>query len=150
MTEVEVYIYHVLKRFVSRQLLVLEVLTNLRPDIVAYENSSDIVIEELLPMLEQYKHAAFSGTWKDWDYYIHGRGCRLTHRGTDEPIEWDLPDLEVFDKHWFVNYLNWYAQRGSSFQNLTREQVFATLESLADKGLIERKSTVQYRLRSYG
>lgn len=51
------------------------------------------------------------GVWKDrdgneWEYYLHGMGCRLTNIRTGEPIDWEcnVPALEVW---FFLQYLEW-------------------------------------------
>ncbi len=49
------------------------------------------------------------GSWGEWSYYIHGRGCRLVHARTREPIEWDSPDLQTFDPSWFAHWLEWWS-----------------------------------------
>lgn len=41
----------------------------------------------------------------EWKYFLHGGGCRLTHRQTGERIEWDAGDLNTFNVDWFVAYL---------------------------------------------
>ncbi len=43
----------------------------------------------------------------EWEYYFHGSGCCLTHRGTGEAIDVDFfgPTGEYFDTFFFLNYL---------------------------------------------
>lgn len=43
----------------------------------------------------------------EWDYYFHGRGCCLTHRGTGEAIDVDFfgPTGEYFDFFFYLQYL---------------------------------------------
>lgn len=43
----------------------------------------------------------------DWEYDFHGRGCRLTHRGTGRVIDVDFfgPTAEYFDLYFYVQYL---------------------------------------------
>jgi hypothetical protein len=43
----------------------------------------------------------------EWEYFFHGKGCRLTHRGTGEAIDVDFfgPDGEFFDLFFYRNYL---------------------------------------------
>lgn len=49
-----------------------------------------------------------SGIWRgEWKHWAHGYGCRLTNLRTGEPIEWDAPDLDTFDEHWFWAHLAW-------------------------------------------
>lgn len=53
-----------------------------------------------------------SGIWKDkngkqWEYFLHGRGCALTNRETGEPLDWDVPNLHSFNLSRFFYYLTW-------------------------------------------
>ena len=43
----------------------------------------------------------------EWEYYFHGKGCCLTHRGTGEAIDVDFfgPEAEYFDTFFYINYL---------------------------------------------
>ena len=52
------------------------------------------------------------GIWRDdenneWQYFLHGGGCRLTNMKTGEPIDWDCPDLNSYDKYKFLHHLEW-------------------------------------------
>ena len=44
----------------------------------------------------------------DWEYFFHGRGCCLTHRGSGEAIDVDSfgETAEYFDIFFYLNYLN--------------------------------------------
>jgi hypothetical protein len=54
------------------------------------------------PLLLQY------GVWKKtWDYRLHGIGCKLTHRETKEPLQWDSPNPNAFRFDWFYEHLLW-------------------------------------------
>ena len=53
-----------------------------------------------------------SGVWKDtqqneWRYFLHGTGCFLTNLRTDEPIDWNCPDVNSYDTDKFLNHLIW-------------------------------------------
>ena len=52
------------------------------------------------------------GVWRDgenneWRYFLHGSGCRLTNIKTGEPIDWDCPDVNKYDKWKFMFLLIW-------------------------------------------
>ncbi len=50
------------------------------------------------------------GIWsksKEWIYFLHGGGCRLSNTFTGEVIDWDCPDVESFDPYSFLNHLSW-------------------------------------------
>jgi len=53
-----------------------------------------------------------SGVWRngensEWRYFLHGSGCRLTNIQTGEPIDWDCPDVNKYDKWKFMFHLMW-------------------------------------------
>lgn len=52
------------------------------------------------------------GIWRDseqneWRYFLHGGGCRLTNIKTREPIDWDCPDVNSYDRWKFMFHLQW-------------------------------------------
>jgi hypothetical protein len=104
-------VYSLVTRFVQRQKLALAALSEIRPDLLGGPG------KPVRPSKEDIKSTQ-SGYWgrdKEWRYFLHGRGCRLVHTVTGEPIEWDAPDVQRFDPHWFVNWLNWLrAQKDTS------------------------------------
>ena len=81
-----------------------------------------------------------SGIWRDhenneWQYFLHGGGCRLTNRKTGEPIDWDCPDVNSYDKYKFLHHLEWqlsYAERADKL-SLSRRLEKAELESLINE-----------------
>ena len=118
-----------IEQFVRRQVLVLTLMRKIRPDIVMYCRNEGS-FEEYQALHKKFHRNSQLGVWDDWNYFIHGNGCRLTHRITGEPIEWDVADLRSFDTYWFLNYVEWQlAQR-----ELSKEaQILA--DALAESGL---------------
>ena len=52
------------------------------------------------------------GIWHDseqneWEYYLHGGGCKLTNVETGEPINWDAPNVNSFTQMFFERHLLW-------------------------------------------
>jgi len=43
----------------------------------------------------------------NWEYFFHGNGCLLTHQMTGEVIDWDAPNVKVFDSWKFIYWLEW-------------------------------------------
>jgi hypothetical protein len=117
MNNVQQALYSLVKRYVERQKLVLEVMRDLRPDmIMRIENRGNAEFwatwtrERWQAFVLENARKSATGYWGDndeWEYRLHGAGCCLTHRKTQEPIEWDLGSLRRFDRFWFVNHLNW-------------------------------------------
>jgi hypothetical protein len=73
-------------------------------------------------------HTPPSGYWGDnneWQYFLHGGGCRLIHTVTGEPINWNATTVERFDKFWFLDYLLWL------FANDPTDAAVATLQPIA-------------------
>ncbi|MBC7812315.1 MAG: hypothetical protein H7175_14260, partial [Burkholderiales bacterium] len=105
------------------------------------------------------------GLWgenQEWEYLLHGGGCRLTHTVTQERIEWDASNLRRFDRGWFVNHLKWrldqpvedesvsvfkawYEDVASSKPKVNpssrplHDAVFPLLEELAQLGLLSQQ-----------
>lgn len=112
---IESAVYSLIKKYVKRQSIVLEALKDMRPDIVrrwmephAPKDISEATVD--------YYCLHPIGTWgsdREWDYFIHGWGCRLTHKQTGEPIEWDVGNLKIFDKNWFLNHLKWQLENNN-------------------------------------
>ena len=77
------------------------------------------------------------GTWRDsenneWRYFLHGGGCRLTNLGTGEPIDWDCPNVNSYDKYKFFYHLEWQmtaSERADKFK-LSRSVEKDTIKSL--------------------
>ena len=98
-------VYQRVKYFVQRQEIVLRALRYLRPEFVLYNRG----MVSLAVAWPTFKRVEQVGIWGEWHYFLHGRGCRLTHMDTGERLEWDLGSLLRFDKSWFVNHLEWQA-----------------------------------------
>ena len=82
----------------------------------------------------------------DWEYYFHGTGCCLTHRGTGEAIDVDFFDetADWFDDFFFVRYLaslkspEYAEQRLLDLHSSVKTIVLAWNE-LVELGLLERR-----------
>lgn len=149
-------VFNLAKKFVKRQDVVLAALNDLRPDIVMRAmniGSSKARAEARL----KYYRTSPTGDWNGWEYFVHGEGCRLTHKQTGERIEWDAGNLNKFDKTWFVNHLEWLLMQNSadkdiqivnsSFQLTARttqalqEIIFPVLVQLSEKGFLSRSES---------
>jgi uncharacterized protein DUF6896 len=151
-----------IQQYINRQQLVSEVIHQLRPDLLMLSTQTEWTPQRL-ELLEQQQELVKStpqkGQWGEWHYFFHGGGCRLVHVLTSEPINWDLPDLNCFDKFWFLEYLEWllsqarlnnsaailksaFADYSGSFQAFT----FLVLEQLKVLGhLADLDSQNKYR-----
>lgn len=145
-------VYKLVTQYVTRQELVLAAITELRPDILSLAKGE--TNEELLQMVKQYANVPQVGRWgpdKEWSYFIHGGGCRLIHTLTQEPIEWDAPNVRECDRFWFMNYLIWWLTQASSMDNepesllkkwfdnndeMLKRMVFETIDQLQKMGLL--------------
>lgn len=169
--------YILIQKFVQRQALVLEALRDLRPDLVIrLENSSKSELpagytrESWQALVLDYARRPATGDWgenKEWAYFLHGNGCRLTHKVTQERIEWDWGPLRRFDRFWFANYVKWLVDQDIEDKAIrtirewykqgadlgleheptygpTYDAVFPILEQLCQKGLISKRE--QYYL----
>jgi hypothetical protein len=76
--------------------------------------ANDAQIQKMLQLALRASERALpqSGIWQDrenneWRYFLHGSGCRLTNVKTGEPIDWDCPDVNKYDKWKFMFHLMW-------------------------------------------
>jgi hypothetical protein len=115
MDEVQDAIYRLVQQFVERQMIVRDAIAELRPSYLG------------LKLPHGRPSIGFWGENNEWKYIVHGVGCKLVHRNTGEPIEWDTPHLEIFDRYWFVNWFVW-------IMNAQRDNVdVASLSSIVVK-----------------
>jgi hypothetical protein len=146
-------VYSLVERYVARQTLVRDAMSDLRPDLLVVAKDKDSY-EHLIQMTKLYSQVPQSGQWgnnKEWGYFIHGRGTRLTHAITQEPIEWDAPDIRTFDGFWFLNYLQWLLHQDTGDETISsvkswlsnpgtslQDLIFDILNQLVQKGLLVR------------
>ena len=102
----ETSVLNLIKRYVKRQQIAFNAFRALRPAIIEADNISQND-KKLTEVLSQYVDEPWMGQWQDWTFYFQGIGCRLIHEETAEIIEWEAPDIHTFDRHWFVNWLEW-------------------------------------------
>ena len=151
MDELQSAIHRLLKRFVSRQVLALRAIEEMRPAKMFMRNN-DYSVQKYIEANEvsaNFPTIGYTGENNEWQYFFHGAGCRLTHTITQEPVEWDAPDVNAFDSYWFVNWLEWllnYEATGEdativrkafdSYGGTFREFVFAQTQGLEKAGLV--------------
>ena len=77
-------------------------------------SSDNVQVQELFQVAKRAseRNLSQSGIWRvdennEWQYFLHGGGCRLTNMKTGEPIDWDCPDLNSYDKYKFLHHLEW-------------------------------------------
>jgi|GEM_PF-2370496 len=97
--------------FVRRLPIVQEAIYQLHIGVIwEVENEDKEITVESLNTLKQAMKSAppSSGIWKTyWRYSIHGRGCRLIHLETGEPLDWDHGHKRSFDFYFFMTWLKW-------------------------------------------
>lgn len=123
--------------YVRRQALVREALKHLRPDLIV-EIFESATPQEQVEMREEYSRQPSTGYWgqhNEWKYFLHGIGCRLTNVETMERIEWDVGDLQRFDRFWFLNYLEWLL--GTN----TMDEDISLIRSELDKHTLESRQS---------
>jgi len=81
-----------------------------------------------------------SGIWVDresneWIYFLHGKGCRLVNVKTGEPIDWDCPDINEYDRWKFMFHLMWQISSSERAEKLisTHNWVSNSLEPLMEE-----------------
>jgi hypothetical protein len=106
-----------IEQFIERQQLVALAMLDIHPGPLQMAGTHILGIE-IAPHIGRWRQRQETeegfhynwqkGIWRgEWEHWAHGIGCRLTNIHTGERIEWDAPDLQAFDEHWFWNYLDW-------------------------------------------
>ena len=117
LNELETAIYTLIQQFIKRQEVVLEAMKDLRPDKVIRARGGDMKRASELTLQFYHERPSPIGYWgtnDEWAFYLHGMGCRLTHTITGEKLEWDVGDLNRFDKNWFLNYVRWLLEQDTT------------------------------------
>jgi hypothetical protein len=107
-------VYRLAGKFVERQEIVLHAMIELHPILMV--RAGVIPQSQLSPTLTIHSKSSIVpvGDWgegKEWHYLLHGAGCLLIHKITNEPINWDAPDTQRFDRYWFVDWVEWALKR---------------------------------------
>lgn len=143
--------------YVRRQTVVLAAMRELRPDIVA-RSRGELDGQQVAALTRRYYRSPQVGKWgeQQWNYFVHGGGCRLNHVVTGEPIEWDAGDLRRFDRYWFLHHLVWSFEHDKDQDTAALQQavevsgqsvqdfIFTRLEELRQAGALSEPDT-QYR-----
>jgi hypothetical protein len=92
----------------------------------------------------------------EWEYYFHGKGCCLTHRGTGEAIDVDFfgPEAEYFDTYFYIKYLKSLKEPEPAEARLialhaSYEPLRLAIEELLDDGMLrpmEGRDTHPFRV----
>lgn len=174
LTETQSAVLALIRRFIARQQLVFDALMDLRPHFVMFAGRHELTDEEGRQLsqlrLKYSREVPQKGYWganNEWEYFVHGGGCRLVHTVTKEPIEWDASDIRRFDKFWLVNYLEWlfqqqtedewievlktrFAERSAAlpqgFHSKLHEFIFPLLEELSQVGILSEAEYNRYTL----
>jgi len=103
---IEMAVLRLVQRFVDRQSIPFEAIKALRPALI---EATHIRLDQqkLASILTRYIDEPWQGQWQEWIYSFQGAGCRLIHDETREIIEWEICDLNTFDRYWFVNWIEW-------------------------------------------
>ena len=143
-------IYLSVKQFVLRQQIVQHAMLDIRPDLLEIAETGKLD-SALLVKVKHYMSVPQQGLWvgdPEWQYYIHGRGCKLINVITQEPLNWDPPDVLTFDKYWFIDYLRWLGNSNTDtadFIDVIKEitaliegeqQILQLIEELTTIGLL--------------
>lgn len=107
LTELQTTVLSLAKKFAQRQSVVLEAMRDLRPDLTKDHERIETQ-EEWIAFKREIMKKPNPGYWgenSEWEYILHGPGCRLTHVYTGEVIEWDFGELNSFNIDWFSKHL---------------------------------------------
>lgn len=115
-SEISYIFKNLISYFLERQRLVALALLDVAPILLQTEADNKLSID-LDPYIElfqdkqaknQFPQEMYQGIWKEtWKYRVHGIGCKLHNRRTNEPLEWDASNLLAFRFDWFWQHLVW-------------------------------------------
>lgn len=89
-----------------------------------------------------------------WRYNIHGKGFRIIHTVTKEPIDWECPSYVKFDDFFFLRHLKWRLQFLDEKRQIPKlaawvenhqnriESVLPLLDTLRNMGIISKGNTL--------
>lgn len=154
LSPIETAVYDLVRRYIERQETARDALKEVRPDALFYHDK-DATGEMVAAMVQAHMHKT-SGEWHDWDFTIIDKGIRLVHRTTQEPIEWEAPDVNTFQRDALLNWAEWYLGQPSSADLLLifagglgdnqvslTELVFPTLNRFVRLRIMHQKNTTQ-------
>lgn len=106
-----------IKQFVQRQELIKQAITDLGITENDLSNSG--------PLSWTQKNIPQEGIWardQQWQYFLHGKGCRLSNLATGEVIDWNSTSRFAIniDPYVFIDHLNWRIKQGDSFQHILK------------------------------
>jgi hypothetical protein len=137
-----------IQAYIDRQQIVYRALSHLRPDLlmIAEAQSREKKLEGLRLMVN-YKNVPSSGTWidlegGDWDYFVHGLGCRLISLVDGEPLEWDAPDVNSFDDEWFLNWAKWRIKHTEPSSGIDIEFMKLEIKKLIARDIIKQYQSI--------
>jgi hypothetical protein len=110
LTDDQAAVYTLIKKFIELQKLAFDAIVELRPDRAVTWGMIPVASLPIDFKWPDKSSIVFRGDWgkaKEWHYFLHGGGCRLIHKVTAEPIEWDAPNIQRFDRYWFANWVKW-------------------------------------------
>jgi hypothetical protein len=139
-TIVEIWI----QAFIDRQPIVYRALSHLRPDLlmIAEAQSRETKLE-CIRLMENYRDVPSTGIWIDsegenWDYFVHGLGCRLISLVDGEPLEWDAPDVNSFEDEWFLNWAAWRIKHTEPSSGIDIEVIKLDMKKLIEQDIIKQ------------
>lgn len=138
--------------YVSRQKLVYACMMALRPDLIALSDktlSRDKKVEIIKERQRIIPRIPNIGTWEKygtWEYYIHGAGCKLVNLMTKEPLEWDAPNINVFDDLWFFNWCKWVSQINEHYSDISEAILTKGFENFKKTGQVIQVKPSKYQL----
>lgn len=123
-----------------------------------YEGASDEEQELYnIMMRARVRELPPTGFWGDkdeWEYFLHGNGCRLRNVNTGEPINWNCPNILAFDPYFFLHHLEWRIEsryREDELYHTRRwieqhsdglQSIITLIKEMIDVGLINQDFTL--------
>jgi hypothetical protein len=120
MKTIEDTVQSLIQKYIDRQLIVLAAIKDLRPKFLLNTTPAEaLYLAALEAQVDGIPDVGYWGDENEWSYHIHGGGCRLIHTVTEEPIDWNAPNPEVFDLFSFLKHLEWEMEQESENDDIT-------------------------------
>jgi hypothetical protein len=152
---IQAAVLELLHYYIERQTVARDVLLARRPDLLAAAEDDP----DTEALTAEFDGAPLYGRMGPWQYSIHGTTITLSNTRTGEPIDWEPPDLNQFDRSAFAIYVGWflkvdpdnlYGQRIREYLAFThmgvQAFVYQTLEQFHQSGLLSPRYYNRYTL----
>ncbi len=122
LNRIQAAIYTHVVYYTHRQQTVRQVFEDLRPEWLEFEEAiwhgdDDEIVMEIAARMKANITSPI-GRWganQEWRYQFRGKGCILTHQISHEPVQWEIPHINRFDRRWLVDHMYWFVGKAKGY-----------------------------------